>query len=98
MTDIEAVAIGSGMKLTCSRDELSQKLAVVARAVSARTTVLVLGGVLLRAENGEVQLAAAHVQRRGLPAAARRRIHRDVHRRPRGPARHGRARFAFRVA
>ncbi len=58
MTDIEAVAIGSGMKLTCSRDEFSQKLAVVARAVSARTTVLVLGGILLRAENGELQLAA----------------------------------------
>src|SRR5918994_1587514 len=62
MTDIEAVAIGSGMKLTCARDELSQKLAVVARAVSARTTVLVLGGVLLRAEKGELQLAATDME------------------------------------
>jgi DNA polymerase-3 subunit beta len=62
MTDIEAVAIGSGIKLTCSRDELSQKLAVVARAVSARTTVLVLGGILLRAENGELQLAATDME------------------------------------
>ena len=62
MTDIEAVAIGSGMKLTCSRDELSQKLAVVARAVSARTTVLVLGGILLRAENGELHLAATDME------------------------------------
>src|ERR687897_494509 len=62
MTDIEAVSIGSGMKLTCARDELSQKLAVVARAVSARTTVLVLGGVLLRAENGELQLAATDME------------------------------------
>ena len=62
MKDLEAVAIGSGMKLTCSRDELSQKLAVVARAVSSRTTVLVLGGILLRAENGELQLAATDME------------------------------------
>ena len=50
------------MKLSCSRDELSQKLAVVARAVSSRTTVLVLGGILLRAENGELQLAATDME------------------------------------
>src|SRR5215204_2958701 len=62
MKDLEAVAIGSGMKLTCSRDELSQKLAVVARAVSARTTVLVLGGILLRATDGKLNLAATDME------------------------------------
>src|SRR5918998_5309366 len=62
MTETEAVAIGSGMKVNVSRDELVQKLAVVARAVSTRTTVLVLGGILLRAENGELQLAATDME------------------------------------
>src|SRR5918998_1848642 len=62
MTETEAVAIGSGMKVNVSRDELVQKLAVVARAVSTRTTVLVLGGILLRAENGELHLAATDME------------------------------------
>src|SRR5918999_2971012 len=62
MTDIEAVAIGSGMKVSVSRDELVQKLAVVSRAVSTRTTVLVLGGILLRAERGELHLAATDME------------------------------------
>ena len=57
MIDTDVVAVGSGMKVTCSRDELVQKLAIVSRAVSARATVLVLGGILLRAEDGELQLA-----------------------------------------
>ena len=57
MIEIDTVAVGSGMKVTCSRDELVQKLGIVSRAVSTRTTVLVLGGILLRAENGELQLA-----------------------------------------
>ena len=35
------------MKVSVSRDELVQKLSIVSRAVSARTTVLVLGGILL---------------------------------------------------
>ena len=62
MTDTDLVAIGSGMKLTCSRDELVQKLAIVSRAVSPRTTVLVLGGILLRAENGALNLAATDME------------------------------------
>jgi len=62
MIESEAVAVGSGIKVTVSRDELVQKLAVVARAVSTRTTVLVLGGILLRAENGELHLAATDME------------------------------------
>jgi DNA polymerase-3 subunit beta len=50
------------MKVTCSRDELVQKLAIVSRAVSTRATVLVLGGILLRAEGGELQLAATDME------------------------------------
>jgi DNA polymerase III subunit beta len=62
MIDTDVVAVGSGMKVTCSRDELVQKLAIVSRAVSTRATVLVLGGILLRAEGGELQLAATDME------------------------------------
>ena len=62
MIETEVVAVGSGMKVTCSRDELVQKLAIISRAVSTRTTVLVLGGVLLRAEGGELHLAATDME------------------------------------
>jgi DNA polymerase III subunit beta len=61
MTDTDIV-VGVGMKVSVSRDELVQKLSIVSRAVSARTTVLVLGGILLRAENGELSLAATDME------------------------------------
>ena len=62
MIETEVVAVGSGIKVVCSRDELVQKLSVVSRAVSTRTTVLVLGGVLLRAENGQLHLSATDME------------------------------------
>src|SRR6476469_6915176 len=46
MTEIET-AVGSAVKATCSRDELTRALSVVGRAVSTRASVQVLGGVLL---------------------------------------------------
>src|SRR5918996_1226368 len=61
MIEIDTM-VSSGLKLTCSRDELNAKLGVVARAVSTRTAVQVLLGVLLRAENGELQLAATDME------------------------------------
>jgi DNA polymerase-3 subunit beta len=61
MIETETV-VGSGIKLTCSRDELAQKVALVARAVSTRTSVQVLLGVLLRAEAGRLQLAATDME------------------------------------
>jgi DNA polymerase-3 subunit beta len=54
--------VGSGLKLTCSREELNAKLGVVARAVSTRTAVQVLLGVLLRAEDGRLNLAATDME------------------------------------
>jgi DNA polymerase-3 subunit beta len=54
--------VGTGMKLTCSRDEFVAKLGVVSRAVSTRSSVQVLAGVLLRAEGGELQLAATDME------------------------------------
>ena len=55
-------AVGAGMKVTCSRDELVAKLGIVARAVSTRTAVQILSGVLLRAEAGELHLAATDME------------------------------------
>jgi DNA polymerase-3 subunit beta len=56
------VVVGSGMKLTCSRDELTQRLGVVSRGVSSRSSVLVLTGILLRAEAGRLHLAATDME------------------------------------
>ena len=56
------VGTGTGMKIVCSRDELAQKLGVVARAVSTRVSVQILSGVLLRAENGRLHLAATDME------------------------------------
>src|ERR671933_335165 len=54
--------VGTGMKIVCQRDELAQKLGVVARAVSTRASVQILSGVLLRAENGRLHLAATDME------------------------------------
>jgi DNA polymerase-3 subunit beta len=62
MLDAEAV-VGSGtIKITCSREELTQKLAIVSRGVSTRTAVQILGGILLRAEAGQLTLAATDME------------------------------------
>src|SRR5919199_3298604 len=56
------MALQAGMKVVCQRDELTQKLGVVARAVSTRASVQILSGVLLRAEAGRLQLAATDME------------------------------------
>ena len=50
------------MKVTCSKDELTRALSVVGRAVSTRASVQVLSGVLLRAGEGQVELAATDME------------------------------------
>src|SRR3954468_16590090 len=65
------VMVGSDLRLTCSRDELVQKLSVVARGVSTRSAVQILSGILLRAEASELQLAATDMElslRAAMPA------------------------------
>lgn len=54
--------VGTGMKVVCQREELSQKLGIVARAVSTRASVQILSGVLLRAEAGRLHLAATDME------------------------------------
>jgi DNA polymerase III subunit beta len=54
--------VGTGMKVVCQREELAQKLGVVARAVSTRASVQILSGVLLRAEASRLHLAATDME------------------------------------
>ncbi len=61
MTEAE-VALGSSLKVTCSRDALAQALAIVGRGVSTRSAVQILSGVLLRAADGEMTLAATDME------------------------------------
>jgi DNA polymerase III subunit beta len=61
MIDSEIV-MGTGLRITVAKDELAAKLALVARGVSTRTAVLVLGGIQLRAEEGSLHLAATDME------------------------------------
>ena len=54
--------VGSGLRLTCSRQELVEKLAVVSRAVSMRPTVQILSGIWLQATDGTLELAATDME------------------------------------
>lgn len=50
------------MRLTCPRDELASRLALASRAASSKGTIPVLANVLLRAEEGVVELAATDME------------------------------------
>lgn len=66
------ISTSGDLRLTCSRDELAQKLAVVSRGFSSRTAVQILSGILLRSEGGQLHLAATDMElslRASLPAA-----------------------------
>jgi DNA polymerase III subunit beta len=61
MIQAEAM-VDSAVKISCTREELIQRLSVVARAVSSRAAVQILSGVLLQAEGGGVTLAATDME------------------------------------
>jgi DNA polymerase III subunit beta len=61
MIDSEIV-VGTGLRITVPKDELASRLSVVARGVSTRTAVLVLGGIQLRAQDGRLHLAATDME------------------------------------
>jgi DNA polymerase III subunit beta len=61
MTSIDTV-VGTSMKVVCGRDELAEKLQIAGRGVSTRTSVQILAGVLLRASDGELSLAATDME------------------------------------
>jgi DNA polymerase-3 subunit beta len=65
MIDSEVVvdpALNSALNVVCPREELARTLAIVSRGVSTRTAVLVLSGILLRAEAGRLHLAATDME------------------------------------
>src|ERR1700741_125205 len=62
MIETEAVVAQGTLKLTCSRDELLRGLGIVSRGVSTRTTVQILSGILLRAAEGKLELAATDME------------------------------------
>jgi DNA polymerase-3 subunit beta len=55
-------SLDSGIKLKCSRERLVETVVLVARAVSSRTSVQVLAGILVAAENGRLRLAATDME------------------------------------
>src|SRR3712207_2781782 len=50
------------MNVACRSEELAEKLAVVGRGVSSRTSVHILTGIMLRAEEGRLTLAATDME------------------------------------
>ena len=56
------VIVGSGLRITVSKDELVAALGIVSRAVSTRTSVQILSGILLEAEGSELRLAATDME------------------------------------
>jgi DNA polymerase III subunit beta len=62
MIETEAVVAQGTLKAVCSRDELTRALGVVSRGVSTRTSVQILAGILLEAEDGKLQLAATDME------------------------------------
>jgi DNA polymerase III subunit beta len=60
--ETEAVVAQGTLRVVCSRDELTRALGVVSRGVSTRTTVQILAGILLRASEGELELAATDME------------------------------------
>jgi DNA polymerase-3 subunit beta len=50
------------MKAVCNTDLFSGKLALVSRGVSARSTIQLLGGILLEAEDEKVRLSATDME------------------------------------
>jgi DNA polymerase III subunit beta len=64
-------SVGSGLKITCSKDDLVQALGVVSRAVSTRTSVQILSGILLEPNESGLRVAATDMElslRATLPA------------------------------
>src|SRR5436309_15829438 len=56
------IVVGSGLRITCSKDDLVQALGVVSRAVSTRTSVQILSRILLEAQGSELRLAPTDMQ------------------------------------
>jgi DNA polymerase III subunit beta len=56
------VMVGAELRITCAKTDLAQGLGVVSRALSARSSVQILSGILLEARDGELRLAATDME------------------------------------
>src|SRR5213082_1704314 len=56
------IAVGTELRITCAKDELVQGLTLVGRAVSSRTAIQILSGILLEAQGDELRLAATDME------------------------------------
>jgi DNA polymerase III subunit beta len=56
------VETGTGLRLSCERDELVRHLTVVSRALSVRSTVQILSGILLDATDAGLSLSATDME------------------------------------
>ncbi len=54
--------VGADLRITCSKDELVHGLSTVARALSTRTAIQILSGILLEAGANELRLAATDME------------------------------------
>jgi DNA polymerase-3 subunit beta len=61
MTSVDTV-FGTSMKVTCAKEELADKLQIVGRGVSTRTSVQILAGIYLRAVGGQLALSATDME------------------------------------
>ena len=50
------------MKLSCMQENLAKGLSIVSRAVAARSTLPVLGNILLATDNGRLRLSATNLE------------------------------------
>src|ERR671921_2894805 len=53
---------GQAVRVVCNTEAFSRKLALASRGVSARSTIQLLGGILLEADNGSVRLSATDME------------------------------------
>ena len=61
-TDTEAAVATSDLRIVCDKDELVSRIAIVSRAVSARSSVQVLSGIHLGSSDGALELAATDME------------------------------------
>jgi DNA polymerase-3 subunit beta len=78
------IAVGAELRISCSKDELVQGLSLVGRAVSSRTAIQILSGILLEAREDELRLAATDMEL-SLRAAVPARVEGDGAVVPPGP-------------
>jgi DNA polymerase III subunit beta len=65
------ITVGTELRVNCPREELGEKLGLVNRAVSSRSSVQILSGIMLRGGEGQLELSATDMElslRTGLAA------------------------------